>query len=543
MSIQYTLRIASLVFFLLAPLATAVGESIVNDSRPNVMIVLVDDMGFSDLGCYGSEIATPNIDSLAEHGLRYTQFYNSGRCWPTRASILTGYYAQQVHRDRLPEVGGGGGGKRPPWAQLIPDMLKPFGYRSYHSGKWHVDSMPVASGFDHSYYLGDQPRFFSPKRIFIDDVKQPEIKRGTDFYGTTAIADNTIAHLKDHAVNHAGSPFFYYLAFTAPHFPLHALPEDIAKYTGKYDNGWNEHRAQRWEKIQKLGMVSGPISDVELETGPPYEWPKQIAQFGPGEVARPVDWKDLSEEARKFQATKMSIHAAMIDRIDQEFGRVIEQLKQMEAFDNTLILFLSDNGASAELMIRDDGHDTTAAPGSAATHLCLGPGWSTACNTPFRKHKTWVHEGGIATPLIAHWPKRIRDHGKLRATPGHLIDFLPTIMEITNSKFKKVQIDQPDPPGRSLAASFDSDVIIQREHLWWSHENHNAIRVGDFKLVKTSKSDWELFDLGADRAETNDLAAKMPDKVIELQRHWKKKQLEFIETVKQDFPPKKRNSK
>ena len=257
-------------------------------AKPNVVVILADDLGFSDLGCYGGEIATPNLDRLAKNGLRFTQFYNTARCWPTRAALMTGYYAQQVRRDKLPGIVSGGRGRRPAWARLLPDMLKPLGYRSYHSGKWHIDGMPVASGFDRSYYLRDQGRFFSPRVHWEDDKKLPAVKRGSGYYGTIAIADHAVKCLKDHAKNHAGKPFFHYVAFTAPHFPLHALPKDIARYRDTYVSGWDDIRRKRWQKSRKLGIAGGELSKVERDVGPPYHFPKALKQLGPGEVNRPL---------------------------------------------------------------------------------------------------------------------------------------------------------------------------------------------------------------------------------------------------------------
>lgn len=501
--------------------------------KPNVMIILADDLGFSDLGCYGGEIETPNLDSLATNGLRFTQFYNTGRCWPTRASLLTGYYAQQVRRDKLPGVKpSGGGGKRPDWAPLVPKRIQSAGYRSYHTGKWHVDSLPIKEGFDRSYLLGDQARFFSPKRILIDDVPQPAVPRGTDYYATTAIADHVVQVLQEHEANHADQPFFHFVAFSAPHFPLHALPEDIDKYRDRYQQDWEKVRESRWAQIQSSGIVTGKLSEVERDQGAPYPRPDDIKAYGPGEVALPLPWESLTEEQKKFQATKMAIHAAMIDRMDQEIGRILDQLKAMDQFENTLIFFLSDNGCSAELMIRDDGHDVNAEPGSADTHLCLGPGWSTTCNTPFRKHKTWVHEGGISTPLIAHWPKGISARGELRDNPSHLIDLVPTMMELAELDHTPV-LDGPKPPGKSLLPIFEKDNTVEHDFLWWSHERHHAIRVGDWKAVKTSKTDWELYDLAKDRTETNDLSKSMPDKLKALSTRWKRIEDEFISKAKQ----------
>ena len=499
---------------------------------PNVMIILVDDLGFSDVGCYGGEIETPNLDQLASNGLRFSQFYNTGRCWPTRSSIMTGYYAQQVRRDKLPNIKSGGGGVRPDWAQLLPRMLKPLGYRSYHSGKWHIDGKPVENGFDRSYWLNDHGRFFSPQRTWLNDEKLAPVARDSGYYATTAVADHAIAQLQEHVSKSAEAPFFQFVTFTAPHFPLHALPEDIEKYKRKYDDGWEASRARRWERIKKLEIVSGELSAVEREQGPPYPLQKSFPLFGPGEVAFPLEWGTLTEEQKEFQAAKMAIHAAMVDRVDQEIGRLLDQLRSMAALENTLILFLSDNGASAEIMIRDDGHDSQASPGSAATHLCLGPGWSTHCNTPFRKHKTWVHEGGISTPLIVHWPAGVDSPGGWRRSPAHVIDIVPTILEVAGGDFRKLDERQPDLPGRSLVNVFEKDVRLVRDCLWWSHENHRAIRMGDWKLVKTNKTDWELFNLENDRMENNDLADRFPEKVKQLEKTWQDNENRFIDDLR-----------
>ncbi len=489
-------------------------------AAPNVVIVLADDLGYSDLGCYGGEIETPNLDALAANGLRFTQFYNTARCWPTRGALLTGYYAQAIRRDSVPGLPSGGRGERPAWAPLLPRLLEHQGYRSYHSGKWHVDGMPVAQGFHHSYYLQDTGRFFSPRRHFLDDQPLPPVAQETEYYATTEIASRAITQLRDHAAHHAGQPFFLYLAFTAPHFPLHALPEDIERYRNRYTAGWEEIRAERWNRIRELGLVSGNLSAVEEEIGPPYHFPDDLETLGPDEVNRPVPWERLTESQRAFQATKMALHAAMVDRMDREVGRVLQQLREMGAWENTWICFLSDNGASAEIMVRDDGHDRAAPAGSAATHLCLGPGWSTVANTPFRRHKTWVHEGGIATPFIVHWPQGIAARNELRHTPGHVIDLVPTILQLAGLDPETVSEGAPRRHGRSLVPACAADQPPRPEPLWWLHEENRAVRVGDWKLVAAKGDPWELYHLAEDRAETRNLAAEQPERVRELERLW-----------------------
>ncbi|MGI9240573.1 MAG: arylsulfatase [Verrucomicrobiales bacterium] len=511
------LSIAALGIFLIGSGGAFAAE------RPNILLILADDLGFSDLGCYGGEIETPNLDGLAEGGLRFTQFYNTARCWPTRASLMTGYYAQQVGRDQIPGIRQTGNrGARPGWAPLLPVLLKENGYRSYHIGKWHIDGMPVEQGFDRSYYLKDQGRFFNPTKHWLDDRALPAVEKDSGFYATTALADHAIDFLKEHAREHGGRPFFQYLAFAAPHFPLHALPEDIAKYEKSYLGGWEEIRQNRYQKIGQLGLVVPGLSAVERDLGPPYDFPDALELLGGGEVNRPARWADLTPVQQAFQAKKMAIHAAMIDRMDQEIGRVLGQIEKMGQLENTLILFLSDNGASAEIMVRDDGHDPEAPPGSAATYLCLGPGWSTTSNTPFRRHKTWTHEGGIATPLIVTWPAGIAGRGELRKTPAHVVDVVPTLLALAglDDAEKIGDLEVPPKPGRDLRPAFGEERTIGRDSIWWYHDGHRAIRVGDWKLVAAKGQPWELYDLSRDRAEGKDLSADHPDRVQAMEAEW-----------------------
>ncbi len=499
--------------------------------RPNFLVIVADDMGFSDAGCYGGEIATPNLDKLAANGLRFTQMYSTARCWPSRTCILTGYYAQQVHMDPP-------GGKLPAWTRVLPHYLKPLGYRAYHAGKWHLMNAPKPlqdGGFDRSYCLLDTDRYFAPKSALLDDRRLPPVPDGTDFYVTTAIANYAIGFLKEHAEKHAAEPFLCYLAFTSPHFPLQARPEDIRRYLDHYRDGWDAVRASRFGRMRELGIVDCALSDPDPKTIPFWNLSEDRLKkrIGSGEVGRAVPWKDLTQLQRDFQPVKMAIHAAMIDCMDREIGRVLDQLKAMKALENTFIVFVSDNGASAEQMIRGAGHDPAAPPGSAKTFLCLGPGWATAANTPLRLHKSWVHEGGIASPAIVHWPAGIRDRGQLRHAPAHFIDLLPTLLELAGGQASGAFHGAVPPPlpGRSFTALLAKDIELPRPYLWWHHMNNRAIRVGDWKLVaagsKQAYGPWELYDLRADRSETKDLAAANPGKVRELAELWQKYEDQF----------------
>lgn len=525
-------------------LLTACGSA--DEARsPNFLVIVADDMGFADAGCYGGEIATPNLDSLAEGGLRFTQFYNTSRCWPTRASLLTGYYAQQVRRDSMPGVDPlefGGRGIRPDWAVLVSERLRSAGYRAYHSGKWHIDGDPLDNGFDRSYRAGNRAGFFHLIGHDRDGVRLPDFEPEQGAHLTAVTADHAIECLKEHEAEHPDRPFFQYLAFHAPHFPLHARPEDIARYRGRYLAGWDRLRQERFARQLSMGIASSQLSPMDEDIGPPYAFPDGIAQLGAGEVNRPIPWERLNPEQRQFQAEKMAIHAAMIDQMDREIGRVLDQLRVMGALRNTVVFFLSDNGASAEIMVRGDGHDPNAPLGSAGTYLCLGPGFSSAANTPFRLHKTWVHEGGIATPLIVHWPAGIKARSELRTTVGHVIDIAPTVLDLAG--VEATAGTGPPMAGRSLAPVFEHDQPLH-DALWYYHQGNRALRMGDWKILHTVRTrdegwnavveaedarpgEWALYDLSHDRAEQHDLADERPEKVRELASVWNQWRERFL---------------
>lgn len=491
--------------------------------RPNIVLIMSDDMGYSDIGCYGGEIATPNLDRLASGGVRLTQMYNTARCWPTRACLMTGYYAQQVNRDPARQ--------RPGWAALLPELLKPAGYRSYHSGKWHVDGKVLAGGFDHSYSFEDHDRYFTPRKHLLDDEPLAAVNPGEGYYATTAIAQHAIDFLAGHATEHRDQPFFLYLAFVAPHFPLHALSEDIARYRDRYLEGWDAIRGQRARRLRKSGVVDSGLSALDAQFTPRYLKPDLLGKIGPGEAEHAVPWKDLTPVQQRFQATKMAIHAAMVDRMDREIGRVLDQLRSMGAWEDTLIVFLSDNGADATLMVRGDGHDQSASPGSAESFLCLGPGWASAANAPFRRHKIWVHEGGISTPCILHWPGVIPSGGKVRHAPTHIVDFVPTVLELTGATSPGNWGGQTRPamPGKSLVPLFKKDATIPREAIYWNHEGNRALRIGNWKLVSESekKGRWELYDLKRDRIESKNLALAQPGRVEQMSAVWQQMDDEF----------------
>jgi arylsulfatase len=401
-------------------------------------------------------------------------------------------------------------------------LLKPAGYRSYHSGKWHLDGPVRKGGFERSYLVVDQDRYFGPRNHQLDDKPLPQPKPADGYYATRAIAQHAIDWMAEHDSKYHGQPFFLYLAFTCPHFPLQALPEDVARYRGRFATGWDALRQHRLERMRRLGIVSCELSART-----------------PGVPA----WDSLTAAQHDAWEWRMTIHAAMVDRMDQEIGRVLAQLRLMRQWDNTLILFCSDNGASAERLVRGDGHDPTAPPGSAKTFLCLEPPWANLANAPLRKSKIFTHEGGISTPLIVHWPAGVKARGELRHTPGHFVDLVPTLMEMAGTARPAMwnREKRPPLPGRSLVPSFARDVPIERDYLFFKHEGNRALRVGDWKIVASGAgAPWELYDLAKDRSESHDLAGQHPDKVTELAALWAQRDEEFRKQGATAAPPRRR---
>ncbi len=482
--------------------------------RPNFVVMLADDMGWSDLGCYGSEIETPNLDALAKNGLRFTQFYNTARCCPTRAALLTGLYQHQAGigamtgNDGLPSYQGFLNDR----CVTLAEALKSAGYMTLMAGKWHVGSAPgqwpLDRGFDRFWgtpsgggvYFKDTLQI--RKDVFFVNGSE-RIEPPDDMYVTDNFTDRALGFVEE-AVTRTKRPFFLYLAHIAPHWPLQAKPADIAKYAGRYDLGWDAVRERRFARQKEMGLVP---RDSALSPRDPQA----------------KAWNDLPETARKQRARRMEIYAAQIDCIDQNVGKLVAKLKKLDQFDNTLILFLSDNGCSAEggpggFSSGKDG----ALIGTSLSYASAGLEWANAADTPFRKFKMDTHEGGIATPLIAHWPKGIAARGELRPQPGHVIDLMPTLIELAGAKHSAEFEGKPLLPleGKSLVPAFKGKPL-SRDALFWEHGGSKAVRQGDWKAVAKGRGVWELYDLKSDRTETRDLAARHPERARELAALWK----------------------
>jgi len=481
---------------------------------PNIIVILADDMGYSDLGCYGAEIDTPNLDALAADGLRFTNFYNTSRCCPTRASLLTGLYSHQAGVGAMTKDEGKPGyrGRLNRECVTLAEVLKPAGYATLATGKWHVGNgdgeRPPDRGFDRfwgsinggGFYFKETLKLRPDQLLYAGNVP---IEPPDDLYVTDDFTDQAIGFI-DEAVTKTKKPFFLYLAHIAPHWPLQAKPEDIAKYKGRYDKGWDVAREARFEKQKTMGIVP------------------ENAALSPRDPQAKA-WDDMPEAMRKDLAHRMEIYAAQVDSIDQNVGKLVAKLKELGQLENTLILFLSDNGCSAEGGPGGFNRGEKDAPiGTGLSYASAGLEWANVSDTPFRKFKTYTHEGGIATPLIAHWPAGISSAGELRQHVGHVIDLMPTIVEISRASYPETVAGKDIKPmeGESLVPAFKSDSEKLERALFWEHYGKKAVRRGAWKAVSSKKDSWELYDLKNDPTETNNLAAKDPDRTAELKALW-----------------------
>ncbi|MEQ8790969.1 MAG: arylsulfatase [Pirellulaceae bacterium] len=472
--------------------------------RPNIVLIMADDLGFSDVGCYGGEINTPHLDALAERGLRFTQFYNCARCNPTRESLLTGLYPQQadgVHSVTLAEV------------------LRGAGYRTLMTGKWHgYSGLPTERGFDRYFgVISGSCNFFNPGdrrpgepapakdhdfvRPFARDGKviKPFTPSDKNWYATDAFTDQAIAYLDEYAAD--DRPFFLYLAYTAPHHPLQAPEDEIAKYRGKYRLGWDALREQRWKRQQSLGLAA---ENWKLS-------PRDEAAEAWDVVQNKDDW-DLA----------MAVYAAMVDRMDQHIGRLLEKLRALGIEENTLVIFLSDNGACAEI----NNQTPDIPPGPMESYRTYDLAWANAGDTPLRKFKRWTYEGGICTPLIVRWPAAIKQHGAIRREPGHVFDLMPTFCDLAGATYPASYHGEDVTPteGKSLLPLLLDGKRVPHASLCWEHLGSKAVRQGSWKLVGSGDparlENWALFDLAADRCETHDLSGEHPQRVRQLAEAW-----------------------
>jgi len=527
-------------------------------TSPNIILIMSDDMGYSDIGCYGGEIRTPCLDSLAANGLRYTQFYNTARCCPTRASLLTGLHPHQAGIGHMMENRGNRSyqGNLSDNCVTIAQVLKTRGYSNYMAGKWHVTPLlpdrgnperknwPLQRGFDRFFgTIHGAGSFYDPNTLTSGNKF---ITPGENFYYTDAISDTVVKYITEHK---GKNPYFIYVAYTAAHWPLHALKKDTEKYKGVYDKGWDELRKERYKRMVDMGLIDPgwPLSPANPDT--PWE----------------------KEQLREWNAACMEVYAAMIDNMDQGIGRIVSKIKEKGEFDNTLILFLQDNGACAENYgLQRSGKDTIKVnpdtlrpmapdqlqmlmeplqtrdgrpvrvgrgvfPGGADTYISYDKAWANASNTPFRMYKHWINEGGISTPLIVSWPAMIKSKGEFRRQPGQLVDIMATIVDVTGAtyplEFNRNTITPME--GVSLAPTFSSDTVIQRA-LYWEHEGNRGIREGRWKLVSEAwpvpvtldsleqlpLNLWELYDIEKDRSELNNLSGQYPEKVKEMAAEW-----------------------
>ena len=474
------------------------------EPKPNIILIMVDDMGYSDIGCYGGEVKTPNIDLLARNGIRFTQFYNTAKCHTTRAELLTGNYAYQIG-DQAMQHGA-----------TFGEVLRGVGYRTLIAGKWHQSPLPTTRGFDRYYGLADGCcNFFNPgiearegegppgrkgktrvRRWAIEDkVIMGYTNPDPEFYTTDAFTTYAIDRLEEY--KDEDKPFLLYLPYTAPHYPLHAWPEDIAKYRGKFKAGWDVIRQQRFARMKTMGIIGGN-----------HKLTPRASKA----------WDELSEEQKDEEDLKMAVYCAMIDRVDQNLGRLFAKVKELGAWDNTLIMFLTDNGACPE----QPNTTPDIPPGPVESYRTVSVGWANASNTPYRKFKSTDYEGGTRTPFIAHWPGVIKP-GTMTGQVGHIIDISATFMDITGAAYPK-EIDgrKTKPPvGLSLLPIFQGRQREPHKEIYWRFNRANAVRQGDLKAIRAGKS-WELYDLDADPTEMNNLAGKHPEKTKELAEMWER---------------------
>ena len=503
-------------------------------TSPNIIVILADDMGYSDIQPFGGEIPTPNLNKLADHGLTMTQFYNAGRCCPTRASLLTGLYQHQAgvgymdkpKKDSLKKIVPNYQGHLNQSCVTIAEVLKTNGYQTYLSGKWHVGRAepywPSKRGFDNSFaYVYGAGSYFNlePFRpgndksllLYNDSVVDP----GEDFYLTRAISDHAVNFIDQSAEKE--NPFFMYVAYTAPHWPLHALTEDIEKFSGQYAGGWDSLRQVRYQKMQEMELLydTWPLTDRFVHKENPSLTPS---------------WDSLSYEEKQKWEKRMAVYAAMVYRMDAGIGRIVEQLKTSGQYENTLIMFLSDNGACHEpIYLWDISYDQSGPIGSPNSFDAYGFPWANASNTPLRMFKHWTMEGGISTPFIAHWPAQIKEKTVNRTDYAHIIDIMATSVDLSEADYPQTYNDQAIHPmeGISLLPLFQKQDFPQDRLLFWEHKGNIAVRKGDLKLVRShqgyveNKDEWQLFNLANDRVELNNLIQAQPDKASELQEaYW-----------------------
>lgn len=494
-----------------------------DDRTPNILFILADDLGYSDLGCFGGEISTPHLDGLAARGIRLTRFYNTGRCCPSRASILTGQYPHRVGvGHKVADLGAhrpGYRGRVSEDSRTIAEILKSANYRSFISGKWHLGTPdPTDHGFEEFYgTLVSGQTFWDPDHFLRTPAGRPRRKYDpATFYGTDAVTDHALDFIKL-ARETPDQPWFAYVAYQAPHFPLQARSEDIAKYADRYHGGWDQLREERIARMKKLGIIP---KHTKLTPRSPW-W-----NYGETKTGVNPPWSSLPEDRRKDLARRMAIYAAMIDRIDHNVGRVVADLKAADEFENTLIIFMSDNGACAEwdphgfdikssnqnILHRGEQLDQMGGPG---TFHSVGSGWANGSNTPWRLQKHYNHEGGISSPCVIHWPAGGIREGVIEDQPTHIIDLMPTVVDVASAKYEcKLPM-----PGISLVPLMREGRKAPRT-LYFEHEGNRAIHEGDWKLVALRAEPWELYNVAEDRTELNDLAGKQPDLVRKLSHKW-----------------------